>query len=50
MPELNNAEDWVVHAQSQILADMENGVYPDGVEDEETSMVDTSSVYIALHT
>lgn len=31
LPELNHAEEWYAHAASQILADMENGVYPDGV-------------------
>lgn len=37
LPELNNASAWFEHAQSKILEDMEDGVYPDGVEDEETA-------------
>lgn len=37
MPELNNASVWFEHAQSKILEDMQEGVYPDGVEDEETA-------------
>lgn len=37
MPELYNASVWFEHAQSKILEDMEDGVYPDGVEDEETA-------------
>jgi hypothetical protein len=37
LPELNNASVWYAHAEIKILEDMQNGVYPDGVEDEETS-------------
>lgn len=37
MPELNHAAAWYAHAEGKILEDMQNGVYPDGVEDEETS-------------
>ena len=37
MPELNDAQVWFEHAQRKILDDMRKGVYPDGVEDEETS-------------
>ena len=37
MPELNNAAAWYAHAGGKIMQDMQDGVYPDGVEDEETS-------------
>ena len=36
-PELNDAADWYSHAESAVLADMLDGVYPDGVEDEQTA-------------
>jgi len=38
MPELIGADAWYDHAETETLADMASGVYPDGVEDEETSM------------
>ena len=44
MPELNNAAAWYAHAESNILEDMQSGVYPDGVEDEETSHYHGASV------
>lgn len=37
LPELVHADEWYANAEAAIVADMENGVYPDGVEDEETS-------------
>lgn len=36
-PELKNASLWYTEALEATLADMADGVYPDGVEDEETS-------------
>ena len=37
LPELLHADEWYSNAEQAIIADMESGVYPDGVETEETS-------------